>query len=390
MLPNAPMRAVMALVACAALSACSTSRSVPPQGGPSMVSSGAPKAIIAGLIDMQDIAWHNTDAGQPTFVIGNVENFPGLFGGIVINATWDSMQTTAGGAVNFSAIDAALASVRAYNSTYPQTPLGVKLRIYNGNSAPAWAKSLSGGPITIYRNPAGCNGLTDSCPLTIGAFWTTPYITAWRAFQALVAAKYDTEPLIRAVAITSCASQTDEPFVPTTGPISKMNLANAASPYSDTAEQACLSGAVADYSPWHLTPIDFTFNTYSKFTGGTLPAFTISVMTSCRSVLGARCVLDNHVLESPLYAPDAAIYTAIQTAGGPINFQTQGPSGIGCLWPDTIAQGVDLGAAGIEIWPNYGGFNTLTVPQVQALASEFANPPPISGAAPYAPPCTFS
>jgi hypothetical protein len=30
---------------------------------------------------MQNIAWHNADGGQPTFVIANVEQFPGLFGG---------------------------------------------------------------------------------------------------------------------------------------------------------------------------------------------------------------------------------------------------------------------------------------------------------------------
>ena len=80
---------------------------------------------------------------------------------------------------------------------------------------------MSGGPITIYRNPAGCNGQTDTCPLTVGPYWTTPYINAWRRFKRK--SPQSTTPIrsIIAVAVTSCAEQTDEPFVPSTGPISK-------------------------------------------------------------------------------------------------------------------------------------------------------------------------
>jgi hypothetical protein len=323
-------------------------------------------------------------------VIANVEQFPGIFGGIVINATWSQMQTSSVGSVDFSAVDAALASVRTYNSANPSAPLGVKLRIYGGNSAPEWAKELSGGPVTIYRNPGGCDGVADSCPLTIGLFWTTPYITAWRAFQAQVAAKYDSEPLIRAVAVTSCASQTDEPFVPTTGPVSKKNLENAPVPYTDAKEQACLTGAITDYAAWTQSDIDFTFNTYSKITGGTDPAFTTSVMNLCRSTIGARCVLDNHALESPPYSADAGVYSNIEAAAGLVNFQTQSPEAMGCLWQETIAQGIAFGARAIEIWPEtkYQGFDSLSVPDVQSLASQFVSPIPVSTATPLPTPCS--
>lgn len=354
-----------------------------------IVGLSAPKELLSGLLDMQSISWHNTDAGQPTFVIGNVAMFPALFGGIVINATWSQMQTAAGAAVDFSAVDAALAQVRTYNAAWAGAPLGVKLRIYGGNSAPQWAKNLPGGPITIYRNPAGCRNMIDTCPLTIGPFWTAPYIAAWRAFQAAVAAKYDVEPLIRAVAVTSCASQTDEPFVPTTGPIAKTNLRTAG--YTDTAEQACLSGALTDYAAWTQTGIDFTFNTYTNFgSAGTNSTFTIGVMNACRSRtqgVGGRCILDNHALQTPIYGADAPIYTAIGAAGGPTNFQTQSPVGMGCLWTDTIAQGVALHARAIEIWPdtNDEGFDTLTTAQVAALASEFTTPIPVTVETPSCP-----
>ncbi|HEY5349537.1 MAG TPA: hypothetical protein VIJ64_07385, partial [Candidatus Lustribacter sp.] len=338
-----------------------------------VVTLAAPKIPLRGLIDMQDISWHNTDNAQPAFDISNAQMFPGILGGIVINATWSQMQPTAGGAVNFSATDAALAQIAAYNASNASAPLGVKLRIYGGSNAPPWAKSLGGAPITIYRNPAGCSGQTDSCPLTVGPFWTTQYISDWRAFQAAAAAKYDTNPLIVAVAVTSCAAQTDEPFVTSSGPISKANLGAAG--YSDTAEQNCLMNATDDYKAWTNTDIDFTFNSYNKFTGGLDSSFTQSVMTNCRNEAGSRCVLDNHALQTPL-TNDVQVYNDIAAIGGLINFQTQSPAAMGCIWPETITQGLILGARAIEIWPakNFQGFDTLTVSEMQQLRNQFFQP----------------
>ncbi len=68
------------------------------------------KPVIAGLIDMQTITWHNQDNGQPTFTLDNVNQFPGVFGGIVLNATWGEMQLQPGGPLQTARIDAALDS----------------------------------------------------------------------------------------------------------------------------------------------------------------------------------------------------------------------------------------------------------------------------------------
>jgi hypothetical protein len=351
---------------------------------PAPVTLAAPKIPIRGLIDMQDISWHNTDNATPApFTTSYISAYPGSFGGIVINETWADLQPTQGGTINTINIDNDLQAVAAYNSLSNVTqssPVSVKLRIYAGSNAPLWAKNLPGGPITIYRNPAGCNGQTDTCPLTLGAYWTTPYINAWRAFQAQVATKYDSNPLIVAVAVTSCAQQTDEPFVASGGPISKANLKAAG--LTDALQESCLSGAVGDYSAWANTDIDFTFNTYNKLAGGLDPTFTETVMTQCRSAAGAgsRCVLDNHALLTPITASngDYPIYTTIQSMGGLINFQTQAPEGMGCIWPETITQGLILGARAIEVWPEskYQGFTTLTVPEVQQLHDLFYAPVP--------------
>src|SRR5262249_52029345 len=158
-------------------------------------------------------------------------------------------------------------------------------------------------------------------------------ITAWRALQAALAARYDAEPLIRQVAITSCAPQTDEPFVPTIDGTAKQALLDKG--YTDDAEKDCLSHAIDDYADWKQTLIDYTFNPFNSINGGAADTdFTVSVMQACRDALGSRCVLDNHALGWPLAETDKllTVYEALKTLGGPINFQTQSPRAMDCQW----------------------------------------------------------
>lgn len=344
------------------------------------------KQPITGLIDMQGIAWHNADGGRPEFTIEHVRKFPAVYGGIVINAAWHLIQPTAGGSPDFSSIDDALAQIRDYNAANPAAPLGVKLRVYAGNSAPAWVRQLSGGSITVQRNPAGCQA--QSCPITIGRYWTPEFVAAWRTLQGLLAARYDREPLLRQVAVTSCAPQTDEPFVPTVDTASR-NAMRAAG-YTDAAQQACLMGAAEDYSAWKHTLIDFPFNVFTRVGGGTDPAFSLAVMEHCRALLGARCVIGNHALSAPLREHDAIIYERIRSLGGMVNFQTQAPQAMGCQWRATIAQGVALGAAAIEVWPDakYRGMDSLTLANVRDLARLFTQPIPVPEVPPMPATCS--
>jgi hypothetical protein len=357
-----------------------------PDAGVDVVITPAVKAPLLGLIDMQTIAWHNTDTGEPTFNATNVATFPGLFGGIVINATWRALQPAGGGALDTVTVDGALEQVRAYNAANPAAPLGVKLRVFAGNSAPAWAKALAGGPVTIFRNPAGCQ--SPPCPLTVGLYWSDAYIAAWRAFQALLAARYDGEPLIRQVAVTSCAAQTDEPFVPSNDAQARANLIAAG--YTDAAQQACLLGAVDDYASWKLTLVDYTFNTFYLIGGGNDPTVAPAVMEACRSAFRDRCVLDNHALSAPLRAQDTAVYDAIQALGPPIDFQTDSPQNMNCQWTATVAEGVALGGAAIEMWPDakFQGFDTLSAADVAQLASEFVTPIPVLAPTAQPSPCS--
>jgi hypothetical protein len=333
----------------------------------------APKPPIAGFIDMQTIKWHNKDDGQPHFTLRNVKAFPGMFGGIVFNGTWAEMQQEDGARLDTTRLDEALETVRAYNAHHPTAPLGVKLRIYSGNQAPEWAKDIAGGPVTINRNPLGCQRMDKICPITIGKVWDPRYIAKWRAFQRGLAAKYDREPLIRAVAITSCAMETDEPFV--------MPATNATPPspyptgYTDAAGKDCLRGAVDDYSAWHTTPIDYTINPFQRIQrGGAADVdFSISVMRGCRAALKERCELGNHALNTTMPLANTDVVEAIAGKGGPIHYQTVGPNKKGFGWKRIVLTARQYNATGLELWPDaeFNGFMTLTMSQMRALRELF-------------------
>lgn len=339
-----------------------------PDAHPLQRKAPAPKPAIAGFIDMQDIAWHNADAGRPRFTLRYVSRFPGLFAGIVLNATWWRMQPDRDGGLRTARVDRSLGKVRAWNVAHPSAPLSVKLRIYQGNQAPDWAKRIAGGPLSIKRNPAGCH-VTD-CTITIGKVWNAKYIAAWRAFQARVAARYDSEPLIRSVAITSCAMQTDEPFVM---PVDQ----DPPRGYTDRAGKRCLRGAVEDYAAWKRTAIDYTMNVFDNIVGGgDDPAFTRKVMNACREALGPRCELGNHAFSNDMPPGNAAIVAAIAARGAPIHYQTAGPDSDGFDWLETVKAARADKATGLELWPEakYGGFMSLGQTEMRRLYVEFHRP----------------
>ena len=92
--------------------------------------------------------------GDPVNTLDPLNAKPGIFGGLVVIASWKQLQPTPGSQIDDgNVIDQALAQVRAYNERNPQKPLAVKLRVWGGFEAPDWAKQLGGAPIdTVHRN----------------------------------------------------------------------------------------------------------------------------------------------------------------------------------------------------------------------------------------------
>lgn len=315
---------------------------------PASPADGGEKAPLKGLIDMGIQTPYHLDLAFPTVDTSAITPYAGSFGGIVVNETWAQLEPTQD-SENWAPLNASLAAVSQWNTAHPSTPVGVKLRIFAGSTAPTWAKTLGGPSLTITTK-----GLSN----TYGEWWTTPYRQAWSSFQHALASHYDSNPLVRAVSVGSCATLTGEPFV--------MNLTKPAiqvmqaAGWTPQAQEWCLQGAISDYSGWVRTPIDFAFNTYRTVAAGRAvpdPSFTDQVMQSCagsRARGGPTCVLGNNALSSAAATGRSApVYSQINTlwqeAPGHVGvyFQTVG-AGVDC---GAIAVAVSHHASGVELWP---------------------------------------
>src|SRR4051812_11828339 len=161
------------------------------------------KPPIRGLVSMGAYRFVGK-GGDPINTLEPLNAKAGIFGGLVIIATWKQLQPTPTSEIGENnVIDQTLADVTAYNVRNPAKPLAVKLRVWGGFEAPEWAMRLGGAPI-----PPEHNGKQR----VLGRFWSEAYRQAWSQLQVQLAAKYDALPLTREVAITSCMSFTAEPF----------------------------------------------------------------------------------------------------------------------------------------------------------------------------------
>ncbi len=302
---------------------------------------------------------YQLDLPFPTVDTSAITPYAGSFAGIVVNETWAQLEPTQG-SESWSPLDASLAAVGQWNAAHPSTPVGVKLRIFAGSTAPMWAKTLGGPSVTIS---------TKGVSKTYGAWWTITYRQAWSSFQHAMAARYDSNPLVRAVSVGSCATLTGEPFVMNlTGPAIQLMETAGWTPH---AQESCLQGALADYSGWVHTPVDFAFNPYRTVVAGKAvldQSFTDHVMQTCsdaRSHGGPTCVLGNNGLSATAaFDRSGPVYAQIDT----LWHQTLGHVGV---YFQTVGAEVDCGAisvainhhaSGIELWPpNHrdGGFAVI-------------------------------
>lgn len=303
--------------------------------------------------------------------------------GIVVNETWEDLQPQrAGQPIRLTTIENALREIRAYNEI-PGRSLTVRLRIWGGIDAPAWAKRI-GGPIAICDQdalpPPQVPGAISPTPCpsvarrTVGAFWSRAYDDAWQDVQRQLAGRYDRDRTIGDVAVTSCDSLTDEPFVQPEDAYSKDHLLRAG--YTDARYRACLAHAVAqDYLPfWHRSPLVFSFNPFRRIQQ-TPPltdlAFTKLTIVACRQLASSRCVLNNQTLgkftpppsPAPSHTPSLAqdyyaMWRFMRAQGAPISFQTASSPNLTLAWGrsrvgwNAAAQLAHrFGASSLELWP---------------------------------------
>lgn len=316
------------------------------------------KAPIRGLVSMGPMKF-SAENSEPANTLEPLNARPGIFGGIVVLATWRQLQPSANaGIAADNTIDRALDEVRAYNRRNPQRPLGVKLRVWSGIMAPDWAKQIGGEPIRVAHNDK---------QRTLGRFWSPAYRHAWAHFQEMLAARYDGEPLIREVAVTSCMSFTAEPFYLDDEP-SVSGPLNAAE-FKPFQFKQCLNDIVKDYAPWKTTNIEVPLNPVYMPLGNKKgdPAFTEDFMRSCRKEFGKRCIFDNHDFDTKPPGTMVPIYASMMKLGPPFEFQTfhVAPPD----WDGTIRKAASMGAGSIELWQDYKGFQTQPDAKLKQWAS---------------------
>src|SRR5262245_56114207 len=130
------------LVVCAMLS-------LPPVGA---LADPQIKPPIRGLVPMGAYRFVGK-GGDPVNTLEPLNAKAGIFGALVIIASWKQLQPTPTSEIgDHNVIDQALAEVRAYNERNPAKPLAVKLRVGRGFAAPDWALQLGGAPVAPERN----------------------------------------------------------------------------------------------------------------------------------------------------------------------------------------------------------------------------------------------
>lgn len=327
----------------------------------------------------------------------------GEISGIVVNDTWSHLQPhSSGEKIDTSAIDAVLATIARYNQ-FPRHSLGVRLRVWAGIDAPDWAKSIGGLPLAICEQNAAPKSSPESgprdlplqepsptpCPSaavrTVGRFWSDAYEAPWRRLQARLAKRYDADPMIDEVSVSSCTSLTSEPFVQPEDAFSERSLKSAG--YTDARYQHCLAAAIVrDYAPyWRQTLVDYSFNPFREIDSkppSTDLGFTEATINGCRAAIGPRCVLLNETIgkftpppspqpsATPSLASDYyAMWSYMKQRGGAITFQTASPPNLLLAWLTNragwnraVALAASYGAGSLEIFPPKKAKEPCTTP----------------------------
>ncbi len=244
----------------------------------------------------------------------------------VLPISWADLQPTARGGLETETLDAGLRGALARGAR-------VKLRISGGGHAPAWAKRLGGKPF-IMIDPR------DRSRWSVPRFWTRAYGDAYAELHRLLAARYDSNPVLAEVVISRCTSVYAEPFLRQTSLRFNRNALLKAG-YTVAADKACHRQEVVAHEVWSTTRSGLAFNpaqfVQSDGDAAVSDVFTRNMMIFCRATLGRRCVIENMSIRSPMSSLDPnprrphykRMYAAMVKTGPPLAFQTAAPPRLG-------------------------------------------------------------
>ncbi|MDQ6848374.1 MAG: hypothetical protein M3019_12475 [Candidatus Dormibacteraeota bacterium] len=303
------------------------------------------KPMLHGLIDRD---------GPPAQALRKVvTNF-------VVPVNWSDLQPTPGDIVANNAIDQAISAAQRMNAVAGQPPVAIKVRLYAGVYAPAWAKQLGGAPVAV-----SAGALTG----TVGRFWTDAFGAAYADLWQRLAARYDAVPEIREVTVSRCMTFYAETMIrDVEDPSTVQNLLSAG--FTINADKSCISQEIQLGTAWHSTRIGVAFNPYQLVVGAGVHAsdedFTEQMMHVCRTTLGSQCVLENNSIRFPLQPGlYQQMYEAMILLGSPISFQTAALARIGDL-TTTLHWAASVGANAVELPKGYSEVPAATLASIVA------------------------
>ncbi len=142
--------------------------------------------VVASVAGMKPPVLGNASRGLAA-ISGKTAALSARVNAAVVGVDWRSVETSQG-VYNDSVIDAQISSAQSKGLT-------VRLRVIAGTMAPDYVKAIGGPPIPF----ADHQSRTDT---TIGRFWTSGYQARWQALMTHLAARYDTNPVLREVNIS--------------------------------------------------------------------------------------------------------------------------------------------------------------------------------------------
>jgi len=281
--------------------------------------------------------------------------------GAVVGVDWAAMQPTAFGPLAAdNPLDRAISRVRKWNAAHPSSQVAVKVRLFAGIDSPNWVKQLSGGPVAV--SAYGRAG-------TVPRFWTTPVQKAYADLMTKLAASYDDVLEVREFTNTLCTTIWGEPMVRQGGVIGTRMLAAG---YTTAADDGCQRAGFRAATAFKRTRVATAFSVYHRLDpDGQIRKdgkYAQSLMDYCRATLGPQCILGNNELGRVRPPEGQALYDALfahmKTLGGPIYFQMDTTAHVSDPTPqgylNALADAVDLGAVGVELYPTYKQWSPLT------------------------------
>ena len=193
---------------------------------------------------------------------------------------------------------------------------------------------------------------------------------AYELLQAQLAARYDDEPIVRAITVSGAMTVHAEPFI--RGMASSLTRQNLlAAGYTPAADKRAIRASIDAQAVWQRTRQVLALNPWQYIKPDGRPGqdvtFANAMMDHFRSVFGSRAILQNNSIRSSwitgsMGANYAKMIAHMVSLGGPIAFQTAREDRVGDV-PTVLQWCVDKGAFAVELHDPFG--TKLTKRQAQ-------------------------